>query len=123
MIGQAYKLLSELGENAENMDKDTICRIHSSLMKTCQFSGKYYVPAGKTRTETRKTVIVAGSYNIECCPFSSVDDELEYICRMTKVRGFVCMALVCVHTWSYIAMDQVVEKPIRDCKLDVSRIR
>ena len=31
------------------------------------------------RTETRETSIVAGSYNIECCPFVNVDDELEYI--------------------------------------------
>lgn len=90
MIGQAYKLLSELVEDVENIDKDTICRIHSSLMKTCQFTGKYYIAAGKTRTETRKTVIVAGSYyNIECCPFPKVDDELNYICRMAKVNGLL----------------------------------
>jgi len=81
---EAYNLLSELGENAEKIDKDTICRIHSSLMKTCQFSARCYIPAGRTRTETRKTVLVAGSINIEGCPFTNVDDELEYICRMTK---------------------------------------
>ena len=90
MIVQAYKLLSELGENADKIDKDTICRIHSSLMKTCQFNdGQYYILAGRTRTET---VIVAGSYNIECCPFVNVDDELEYICKMNKMRrGFFFM--------------------------------
>jgi hypothetical protein len=90
VIGQAYKLLSELSEDVENIDKDTICRIHSSLMKNCQFTGKRYIAAGKTRTETRRTAIVAGSYyNIECCPFRNVDDELEYICRMTKVNGLL----------------------------------
>ena len=79
MIGQAYSLVSELCENVDNLNKDMVCRIHSSLTKTCQFSGQYYIPAGKTRTETRKTVIVAGSYNIESCPFPEVDAELEYI--------------------------------------------
>ena len=58
-------------------------------MKICQFGDKYYIPAGKTRTETSKIVIVAGSYYIECCPFPSVDDELEYICKMIKAKRFV----------------------------------
>lgn len=66
---QAYKLLSELCENVGDLDKATICRIHSRLMKTCQYTDLHYIPAGKTRTETRKTVIVAGTYKIECCPF------------------------------------------------------
>ncbi|KAF8160046.1 fido domain-containing protein [Crassisporium funariophilum] len=79
----AYNLVSELCENVDHLNKDIVCRIHSRLMKNCQFSGQYYIPAGKTRTETRKTVIVAGSYNIECCPFPEVDAELEYICKMT----------------------------------------
>jgi len=63
-----------------------ICRVHSRLMNSCQYSDLYYAPAGKTRTETRKTVILAGAYKIECCPFPDVDGELEYICRMAKVR-------------------------------------
>ncbi|KIM47313.1 hypothetical protein M413DRAFT_64116 [Hebeloma cylindrosporum] len=53
-------------------------------MKTCQYTDLHYIPAGKTREETRKTVIVAGTYKIECCPFPRVDEELEYICKMAK---------------------------------------
>ena len=41
------------------------------------------------RTETRKTAIVAGSYNIECCPFVNVDDELEYINQGEKRFLFI----------------------------------
>ena len=84
-IWQAYKLLSELPDIQEGFDKATICRIHSRLMKTCQFSDLRYIAAGKTRTETRKTVVVAGTYKIECCPFPEVDEELEYIFKMAKV--------------------------------------
>ncbi|KAF8072092.1 fido domain-containing protein [Lyophyllum atratum] len=53
-------------------------------MKNCRFSDLHYTPAGKTRTETKKTVAVAGTYMIECCPFPEVDAEVEYICRMAK---------------------------------------
>ncbi|KAF8959837.1 hypothetical protein BDZ97DRAFT_2041742 [Flammula alnicola] len=45
-------------------------------MKTCRFSDLHYIPGGKSRTETRKT--------IECCPFPEVDEELDYICKMAK---------------------------------------
>lgn len=65
-------------------------------MKACRFSDLRYIPAGKTRTETQKTVIVAGVYNIECCPFPEVDGELEYICKMAKVRLLdVCRLFIC----------------------------
>ena len=94
MLWQAYKLLSGLNENVEGINNAAICRIHSCLMKACQFSASHYTPAGKTRTETRKTVIVAGAYKIECCPFPNVDAELEYICRMAKVRRcFLCVII------------------------------
>jgi hypothetical protein len=97
----AYNLLSELSENVEDIDKAVTCRIHSRLMKTCQFSTPHYIPAGKTRAETRKTVIVAGTYKIECCPFPDVDVELEYICKMAKVMCFVLHIIGhwhCTHT-------------------------
>ncbi|KIM36009.1 hypothetical protein M413DRAFT_449459 [Hebeloma cylindrosporum] len=80
----AYKILSELCDDLTSLDSATICRIHSCLMKTCRYGDLNYVPAGKTRTETRKTVIVSGAYKIECCPFPDVDKELEYICKMAK---------------------------------------
>ncbi|KAI0319598.1 fido domain-containing protein [Amylostereum chailletii] len=54
-------------------------------MKTCRFTDElHYVSAGKTRTETRKTVIITGVYDVQCCPFPEVDHELEYICMMAK---------------------------------------
>jgi len=64
-------------------------------MKTFQYSDLYHLPAGKTHTETRKAVIVAGTYNIECCPFLEVDGELEYIFKMVKVRPslYLCLYL------------------------------
>ena len=71
-------------------------------MKTCRFSDLHYIPAGKTRTETRRTVIVAGAYKIECCPFPEVDGELEYICKMAKVRLIhVSRLFIC---WSWIPL-------------------
>ncbi|KIJ60752.1 hypothetical protein HYDPIDRAFT_98137 [Hydnomerulius pinastri MD-312] len=42
------------------------------------------VVAGETRTVTRKTVIVAGTYKVQCCPFPQVDKELDYFCKMAK---------------------------------------
>lgn len=67
-------------------------------MNTDQFSSTHYTPTGKTRAETRKTVIVAGTYNIECYPFPDVDIEIEYICKMAKVRCFVLFLIGrCIH--------------------------
>ena len=62
-------------------------------MNSCQYSDLSYTPAGKTRTETRKTVFLSGAYKIGCCPFPDVDGELEYICKMAKVRIFIVFEL------------------------------
>jgi hypothetical protein len=94
IIGQAYELLHRLVDDVEGLDKDIICHIHTHFMKTCRFSDMHYAPAGKTRTETRKSVIVSGVYMIECCPFPEVDVEVEYICKMAKV-GFFCCVWIC----------------------------
>ncbi|KAF8056565.1 fido domain-containing protein [Lyophyllum atratum] len=54
-------------------------------MKTDRFSNNVLrIVAGKTRTFTQKTVVVGGSYLIECCPFPQVDEEMDYILRMAK---------------------------------------
>ncbi|KIJ99090.1 hypothetical protein K443DRAFT_133199 [Laccaria amethystina LaAM-08-1] len=53
-------------------------------MKTCQFSHFHFTPGGKTRTETRNTVVVAGAYIIQCRPFSDVDMEIDYIRKMSR---------------------------------------
>ena len=87
-LRQAYKLLYELRDNA------AICCAHSLFMKSCQYSDLCYIPAGKTRTETWKTVIVAGAYKIECCPFPDVDRDLEHICKMARVSVFVAPGLL-----------------------------
>ncbi|RDB17125.1 Adenosine monophosphate-protein transferase FICD [Hypsizygus marmoreus] len=86
----AYELLGALVTNTEDLDKAAIRRIHACLTKTCRFNDVHYIPAGTTRTETRKTVIVTGTYNIECCPFPDVDAEVQYICKMAKVNLFYC---------------------------------
>ncbi|KAK0441257.1 fido domain-containing protein [Desarmillaria tabescens] len=52
-------------------------------METSRFS-ETYTPPGRTRAWTRKTVIIAGNYKIQCCPFPEVDNELDYICKMAK---------------------------------------
>ncbi|KAK0190378.1 fido domain-containing protein [Armillaria mellea] len=52
-------------------------------METSRF-GETYIPPGQTRTSTKKTVVIAGNYKIQCCPFPEVDNELEYICKMAK---------------------------------------
>ncbi|KAF9036621.1 fido domain-containing protein [Panaeolus papilionaceus] len=87
----AFEILLSLVDkdgNLADINKDVICRIHARLMKTCQFNipgNCQGIPAGMTRTETRKTVLVSGiTYKVECCPFPDVDTELEYICRMAK---------------------------------------
>ncbi|TFK31902.1 fido domain-containing protein [Crucibulum laeve] len=54
-------------------------------MRTCRFSNQqHYIAAGKTRTETRTTAIISGMYNVQFCPFSDVDGELEVICKLSR---------------------------------------
>ncbi|KAK0243375.1 fido domain-containing protein [Armillaria nabsnona] len=52
-------------------------------METNRF-GETYIPPGQTRTSTKKTVVTAGNYKIQCCPFPEVDNKLDYICKMAK---------------------------------------
>jgi hypothetical protein len=45
-----------------------------------------YVPPGETRTATRKTVAVQGKNTlVQCCPYMSVDKEVDFICDEAKV--------------------------------------
>lgn len=118
----AYNFLGTLATDPKPLNKDVICSIHACLMNTCRFSdGRHYIAAGKTRTETRKTVIIGGSAKIECCPFPDVDMEVEYICKMAKV---VFVLYPCIHPRSFIscfrilvAMDHIVAEPFRSSKL------
>jgi hypothetical protein len=112
------------------LDKATICRVHSCLMNSCQYSDLYYVPAGKTRTETRKTVNVVGAYKVECCPFSDVDGELEYVCKMAKVKMFVVRRFFyfiyfasSLGFYFFVAVDQVVAESLCNSELDTLGIR
>ncbi|KAF8175103.1 fido domain-containing protein [Pholiota molesta] len=79
----AYELLLPLADDPASLDKSALCRIHAALMKTCRFVDTY-TPLGMTRSATRKTVFVAGTYNIQCCPFNQVDAELDRICNLAK---------------------------------------
>ncbi|PPQ77165.1 hypothetical protein CVT25_010793 [Psilocybe cyanescens] len=80
----AYHQLTPLVSNTQPLDMPAACAIHATLMKTCRFTESRYVAPGITRTETRKTVVVSGSYNAQMCPYPQVDAEFEYVCRMAK---------------------------------------
>ncbi|KAH0586764.1 hypothetical protein H2248_007970 [Termitomyces sp. 'cryptogamus'] len=83
----AYHKMRPFVQDPEGLSLEVLCEIHLSLMKTCQYSKEgAYIPGGKTRQETRKTVIVRGgtSGDIQCCPFEQVDAEIKYICQMAK---------------------------------------
>jgi len=123
----AYDLLDGLVKNPERLNKDMICSIHARLMKTCRFNDPvHYVAAGKTRTETRKTVIIRGTVKIECCPFPDVDAVIEYVCRMAKVKISIARVFILVSTLDaftfldfdiFVAMDQELAEPFRRSKL------
>ncbi|EJD52160.1 hypothetical protein AURDEDRAFT_134800 [Auricularia subglabra TFB-10046 SS5] len=53
-------------------------------MDTARFFGGAYTPPGETRTTTKKTIVIQGACNIECCAYPETDDELDYICKMAK---------------------------------------
>jgi len=61
-------------------------------MDTCRFhdlaQGRY-IPPGETRTVTGATVMIAGSAMIQFCPYTVVDEEVDFICHMAKVSGVV----------------------------------
>ena len=62
-------------------------------MKTCRLyclnREAGYVPLGETRTSTKKTIYVQGLDEsvLQCCPYMSVDKELDFICDETKVQS------------------------------------
>lgn len=79
----AYELLPAVVADPSKLTPDLIRDVHARLMKTNSF-GETYIPPGQTRTLTKKTVVIAGNYKIQCCPFPDVDNELDYICKMAK---------------------------------------
>jgi hypothetical protein len=93
-------------------------------MKTCQISHFHFTPGGKTRTETRNTVVVAGAYIIQCRPFSDVDTEIDYIRKMSRVRLSVSHGYMCIPAIfrAFIAVDQVLAEPICNGELATSDI-
>ena len=94
---QAYKRLSELCDNVAGLDKATICRVHSPdscrvvNITTCTTS-----LGGKNGNA--EDSYCGGAYKIECCPCPNVDGELDYICKMAKVRTFVVRFIFLVFT-------------------------
>ena len=81
-------MLTPMLSNSTVLDKPIVCSIHETLMKSCRITDNQYIAAGSTRTLTKKTVAMSsGTYSIQTCPFPEVDAELEYICRMAKVRA------------------------------------
>ncbi|KAG2002928.1 hypothetical protein CC2G_003573 [Coprinopsis cinerea AmutBmut pab1-1] len=80
----AYEMLTPFIAEPAHLNKQAICDVHRRLMQTAGYLESSYIPPGRTRTETRKTVLLSGAYSIEFCPFEEVDAEVEYICRMAK---------------------------------------
>lgn len=113
---KAYSLLAEALVNPSKLDGQFVCKVHASLMDTCRFIGCQYTPPGETRTSTRKSVIIHGAYNIQCCPFLQVDNELEYICKMSRVG--IIYARWNLLTDRCSAIHQDLEKSVRYCELD-----
>jgi len=59
-------------------------------METCRFPRHdddiAYVPPGETRTATWRPVTLLGrGVIVECCPYMSVDQEVDFICDQAKV--------------------------------------
>lgn len=82
-ILEAYQLLSAVVADPSKLTPGLACDVHARLMETSRF-GETHIPPGQTRTSTKKTVVIAGNYKIQCCPFPEVDNELDYICKMAK---------------------------------------
>ncbi|RPD82134.1 hypothetical protein L226DRAFT_528334 [Lentinus tigrinus ALCF2SS1-7] len=81
----AYGILDELLREPEKLNRSSICEAHARLMHTCRFlePGRY-IPPGETRSTTRTTVDILGYNSAQCCPFTEVDKEVDYICNMSK---------------------------------------
>ena len=86
-LRQAYGILDELLREPDKLDRSSICQAHARLMQTCRFleAGRY-IPPGETRSITKTTVDIIGYNSAQCCPFTEVDKEVDYICSMSKVR-------------------------------------
>jgi len=90
VLRQAYDVLSELVRDPQQLSREKICNAQRRLIDTCRFQdiehGGYVVP-GKTRTATGATVVIAGPVVIQFCPYTIVDEEVDFICHMAKVSN------------------------------------
>lgn len=91
-------------DQPELLTTENLKAIHAKLMRTLKVrvvnnkrgpphlhdadhSTLHYVNAGCTRQTTQKTAIVRShQYNLAFCPIANVDQQLDYICKMGKVR-------------------------------------
>lgn len=83
----AYDILFEVVRDPQQLNRQKICDAQRRLMDTCRFqdlSDGVYIAPGETRTTTGGTVIIGGPAMIQFCPYPSVNDEVDYICHMTK---------------------------------------
>lgn len=96
-------MVHALTKSPQALDKDTVCEAHAILMRTCRLPPEHhrYIAPGKTWSESRKTVIVAGQRPIEFCSFPDVDKELTHICEAAKVNSLTIdiSVLSFVLTW------------------------
>jgi hypothetical protein len=92
-IPQAFADILQLKDRVDLLTTDTIKAIHSKLMRTSKVqitdgSGAlHYINAGCTRQTTQKSAVVRShQYNLAFCPAERVDQQLDYICKMGRVR-------------------------------------
>jgi len=96
---QAFSATIPCHERPELLTPGLIQAVHAKLMRTSKVKindpmvgGVHYINAGFTRQTTQKSVVRRSQqYNLAFCPAERVDQQLEYICRMGKVSGRLCL--------------------------------
>jgi len=90
-------------DKPELLSTENLKAVHAKLMRTLKVqvieskngpkihdggnSALHYVNAGCTRQTTQKSAVVRShQYNLAFCPVEHVDQQLDYICKMGRVR-------------------------------------
>lgn len=89
-------MVLQLADRVELLTTENIKLIHCKLMRSSKIkivdgpgcSGAIqYINAGFTRLATQKSAVVRShQYNLAYCPVELVDQQLDYICKMGRVR-------------------------------------
>ncbi|EFI26716.1 hypothetical protein CC1G_15637 [Coprinopsis cinerea okayama7 len=69
LTDEAYEMLTPFIAEPAHLNKQAICDVHRRLMQTAGYLESSYIPPGRTRTETRKTVLLSGMCYSACLWF------------------------------------------------------